>query len=89
MDNSKNLYVIVSSYFKSNNHFFVFGRLTMIFNLIIFHIQLADDITCAVAGEAYNPSTKICQCGSGVACTVDTSGALRIIHQSGVPLFFL
>ena len=60
----------------------MFKKLTTICNLIIFHIQLADDTTCAVEGETYNPSIKKCQCGSEPSCTLGgTSGKLRIFHQ--------
>ena len=60
----------------------VLRHLTTTCNLNTFHIQLADDTTCAVGGETYNPSTKRCQCGSESSCTFsDKSGKLWIVHQ--------
>ena len=66
---------------------FVFRYLTNMCSLIIFHIQLADDTTCDVVGETYNPLTERCECGSGLSCTVDTPGTLRIVYTENTDLF--
>ena len=35
---------------------------------IFYQNQSANDKTCAVDGETYNPSTKSCHCGSKNSC---------------------
>ena len=35
-----------------------------------FNIQLADDKSCAVDGETYDPFTQSCNCGSASSCAI-------------------
>ena len=33
------------------------------------YFLLADDKSCAVAGEVYDPSNGVCKCGTANSCT--------------------
>ena len=84
MENNQGTYLGLTSKIE-----LLFKKLTRICNLIIFHIQLADDTTCDVVGETYNSLTERCECGSGLSCTVDTPGTLRIVYTENTDLLFM